>query len=237
MRSFIVIAMFTASLAHAAWNGYTEDRTLELDGDGVAEMKIDAAAGSLTVTGDDGTTIRVNATINVPGKNDDKAKEIIASGLELSLDKMEDTARLEAGFRSGSWGWWGDSPSVDLEVYVPKNLSLDVDDSSGKLSVRNIAAAVMIDDGSGSISVEQVGSLVVDDGSGSIKVIGVDGDVSIEDGSGSISVSKVGGSVIIDDGSGSIDVDDVERDLNIIDDGSGSVNASNVRGEVKGDTS
>ena len=38
MRSFIVIAMFATSLAHAAWNGYTEDRTLELDTDGVSRL-------------------------------------------------------------------------------------------------------------------------------------------------------------------------------------------------------
>ena len=235
MRSFIVIAMFTASLAHAAWNGYTEDRTLELDSEGISALEVDAAAGSLIVSGDDGATIRVKATINVPGKSDEKAQKVIESDLRLSLEKIRDMARLEAGFDSGSWGW-GDSPSVDLEVYVPRGLALDIDDSSGKLSVSNIAADVSIDDSSGSITVEQVGSLIVDDGSGSITIVGVDGDVSIEDGSGSISVSKVGGSVTIDDGSGSIDVDDVERDLNIIDDGSGSVSASNVRGEVKRDT-
>ena len=235
MRSLIVIAMFTASLAHAAWNGYTEDRKLELDADGINAVEIDARAGTLSISGDDGKTIRVHAIINVPGKNDAKAQDIIASDLELSLEKVKDTARLEAGFEPRSWGW-GDSPSVDLEVYVPRNLPLDVEDSSGPLSVQNIDAAVKIDDGSGSIRVEQVGSIAIDDGSGSIKIIGVDGDVSIEDGSGSITVRKVGGSVIIDDGSGSIDVDDVEQDLNIVDDGSGGVNASNVRGTVKQDT-
>ena len=235
MRSFIVLAMFTASFAHAAWNGYTEERTLELDTAGVTALKVDAAAGALSISGDDGETIRVNATINVPGKSEDKAKKIIASDLDLSLDKKEDTARLEAGFRSGSWGW-GDSPSVDLEVYVPQDLALEIEDSSGALSVKNVDAAVMIDDSSGMITVEQVGSLIVDDGSGSIKVVGVDGDVSIEDGSGSISIRKVGGSVTIDDGSGSIDVEDVEHDLNIVDDGSGSVNATNVRGSIIQDT-
>lgn len=235
MRSFIVIAMFTASLAHAAWNGYTEDRELELDADGISALEVDARAGTLSINGDDGKTIRVHAKINVPNKKGAKAQEIIASDLELSLEKIRGAARLEVGFEGGAWGW-GDSPYVDVEVYMPRSLALEVDDSSGPLSVKNIDAAVEIDDGSGSISVEQVGSVVVDDGSGSIKIIGVGGDVSIEDGSGSITVREVGGSVIIDDGSGNIDVDDVEHDLNIIDDGSGGVNASNVRGTVTQDT-
>ena len=84
MRSLIVIAMFTASLAHAAWNGYTEDRTLELDTDGVSTLDIDAGSGSLVVTGIEGLDkILVNATINVPDEDDDDAREMIEKGLRL----------------------------------------------------------------------------------------------------------------------------------------------------------
>ena len=45
MRSFVVIAMFATTLSHAAWNGYTEDRVLELDTDGISRLDIDAGAG------------------------------------------------------------------------------------------------------------------------------------------------------------------------------------------------
>lgn len=235
MRSFIVMMMFAASLAHAAWSGYTEDRDLELDAEGLAALEVDVGAGSLVVTGDTGIDmIHVKATIRVPDKKAEKAQKIIASDLNLSLEKIHDRARLEASFDGGSWAW-GDSPSVDLEVRMPHGLMLEIDDSSGSLEVFNVAADVFIDDGSGSIKVAKVGSIVIDDGSGSIKVDDIAGDVSIEDGSGSISVRQVGGSVIIDDGSGGIDVDDVAQDLTIVDDGSGSLNVSNVRGTVTQD--
>ena len=236
MRSILVMAMFAASLSHAAWNGYTEDRNLELDTRGISAFKVDAGAGSLEVTGvADLQSIHVKATIKVPDHTSDKAREIIASDLILSLEKVRDRATLKAYFDHNSWGF-GDSPTVDLEIRVPHGLALDVDDSSGSLQVIGVASDVVIDDGSGSIKIEQVKSVSIDDGSGSINVISVQGDVSIEDGSGSISVQQVGGSVVIDDGSGGIDVHDVEHDLIIVDDGSGSVNVTDVRGKIENDS-
>jgi hypothetical protein len=228
--------MFAASLTHAAWNGYTEDRLLELDADGVSRLDIDAGAGSLLVAGASGTNkIQVTATINVPDKDEDDALEIIEKRLRLSLDAADGEARLEAYFDNSAWSW-GDSPTVDLDVRVPHGLDLVVDDSSGSLEITDSQSRVEIDDGSGSIRVAGVTSLVIDDGSGSIKVADVAGDVEIEDGSGSITVEKVGGSVTIDDGSGSIDVDDVELDLVIVDDGSGGLDVANVRGDVINDS-
>lgn len=232
MRSLIVIAMFAATLTHAAWNGYTEDRTLELDTDGVAKLDVEAGAGELVVTGTpDITKILVTATINVPDRDEGDALEIIEKDLRLSLEKDDDEARLEGYFDNSGWSW-GDSPSVDLHVRVPEGLAIVVDDSSGSLTISDVSADVEIDDGSGSMRISGVASVVIDDGSGSIRVSDATGDVDIEDGSGSITVEKVGGSVRIDDGSGSIDVSDVELDLVIVDDGSGGLDASNVRGDI-----
>jgi DUF4097 and DUF4098 domain-containing protein YvlB len=230
------MAMFVATLSNAAWNGYTEDRDLELDTTGISSFEIDAGAGSLEITGvDDLDAIQVRATINVPDKDADEANELIAEDLKLSLEKVRDQARLVAHFDNHSWSF-DDSPSVDLDVRVPHGLALLVDDGSGSISVINVNSDISIDDGSGSIKIEKVGSIVIDDGSGSIKIAGVLGDVSVEDGSGSITVEHVGGSVTIDDGSGGIDVLDVEHDLIIIDDGSGSVSATDVRGKFEQDT-
>jgi len=233
MRSLIVMAMFTASLSNAAWNGYTEDRDLELDTQGIKVFEVDAGAGSLAIEGVAGIqNIYVKATINVPDESADKAKEIIASDLKLSLEKVRDHARLVANFDRRFWGF-GDPPSIDLEIRVPHSMALDIDDGSGSLTVINVGADVAIDDGSGSIKIEQVNGVVIDDGSGSITIVGVAGDVSVDDGSGSITIEHVGGSVIIDDGSGGITVVDVEKDLIIVDDGSGSLKTADIRGQIK----
>ena len=232
MRSLIVIGMFAATLTHAAWNGYTEDRSLELATDGISRLGIDAGAGSLEVRGvDDEGRITVKATINVPDADDEEAQEQIAKHLRLTLEKVRGEARLIANFE-GSSRMWRDSPTVDLDVSVPRSIALFVDDGSGAIDITGLDSDVTIDDGSGSIRVDQVRSLTIDDGSGSITVSGIAGDVDIEDGSGSIEIRHVGGGVRIDDGSGGIDVADVEADLVIENDGSGGLKATDVRGRV-----
>ena len=235
MRSFIVMAMFTASLAHAGWNDYEEVRELDIEAAGASEFFIDAGAGSMTVTGDGDTDeIQVTATIFVDTNDDEKAERIIADRLTLSLERDGDRIELKSYFEDGMWG--NSSGGVKLEVVMPQGLALRVDDGSGSIVIEDTEGDVEVDDGSGSLKIYNAGSVEVDDGSGSIVIEGATGDISIIDGSGSITVSEVGGSVTVDDGSGSINIDDVEKDVIIEDAGSGGLNVRNVRGTVESDT-
>jgi hypothetical protein len=235
MRSFIVMAMFIASAAQADWGDYEEERDLELDASGLSDFFIDAGAGSMTVNGDDNAkSITVTATIQVDSNDDEKAQELIAKSLTLTLERDGDRAVLKSMFDNSTWS--NDSGSVKLEVTMPAGIPLRIDDGSGSIIVQDTKSDLEVDDGSGSLKIYNVGALKIDDGSGSILVEKATGDVSIIDGSGSITVSEVGGSVTIDDGSGSINVSDVEKDLIIEEDGSGGLNVSNVRGSVEADT-
>lgn len=181
-------------------------------------LLIDAGAGPLTVEGDSGDSIRVEAGIYQTSANDDYRVVLEADG--------ENAARIIAEAASSSFGT---SDYIDLSVRVPRSIELQVDDGSGSIRIRNVDGHVDIEDQSGSLEVSNVGGhLTIDDGSGSIAVDGVGGDVTIEDGSGSIEVSNVGGTVSVDDGSGSISVSDA-GDFELIDDGSGSVRLNNIR--------
>lgn len=236
MRGFIVLAMLTASLAHAGWSDYEETRELNLEASNLQQFSIVAGAGSLHVTGVEGASqIEVKATIGIPGASEEKAQSIIAKRMTLTLERHGDEVVLEAGFDDGFMGIGSDA-YIALEIEVPEGMALRIDDGSGSLRVEGTKSDIVIDDGSGSIDVKNVASVKIDDGSGSIEIADALGDVSIVDGSGSITVRRVGGSVTVDDGSGSIRVSDVENDLTIIDDGSGSLNFNNIRGAVDADT-
>jgi hypothetical protein len=236
MKGFVVMAMFLASFAHAAWNNYTEVRDLELDAADVEQIDIDAGAGSMSVKGVDGLNkILVKATIEVPDADEDEAIKFIDKKMRLTLDKRGARAQLQAFFEQGFFGG-SKGAGIDLEVSVPLGMAVHIDDGSGSIEVADVASDVTIDDGSGSIDVRGAASLFIDDGSGSIDVKMIGGDVSITDGSGGIKVHEVAGSVTIDDGSGSISVSDVEQDLIIVEDGSGGVSISNVGGTVEQDS-
>ena len=235
MRNLFVTGLLLAGFTTAAASDYAETRELSLDAGGVDSLSIDAGAGSIEVKGDPGLDrIAVVARIVVEDADEESASKTIARSMTLSLERDDNVARLEARFRRGFWGG-GNGARIDLEVRVPAQLGLSIEDGSGYIEVQGLAAAVSIDDGSGSIDVRDVGSVYIDDGSGSIDVQAVAGDVTIDDGSGSIDVRHVGGTVTVDDGSGDIDVRDVEMDVIIIDSGSGGVRLSDVRGRVEQD--
>ncbi len=230
------MTLFIASQALAAGNDYEEVHELSLDTRGIELLSVDNGSGSIDIKGDSGTdAIAVTATVLVPGKNQDKAREKIEDDLVLTLERDGDTAVLKAYFRQGGGFFnFGDSPSVQLEIRMPADLHLEVDDGSGSIDIQGVRGDIMLDDGSGPVTMVDVGGNVkIDDGSGSISVQGVGGNISINDGSGGIRVRGVAGSVIVDDGSGSIEVSDVEKDLTIVNDGSGGLDFSNIAGQVE----
>ena len=115
MRSIIVMAMFTVSLAYAA-DDYEEQRELNLGAGGIKTVDVDAGAGSLEISGVSGADeISVTATIRVPDRDQEEAREIIEADLVLTLEKRGDTAFLKADFDHQGWSF-RDSPTVDLLV-------------------------------------------------------------------------------------------------------------------------
>ena len=233
MRTYLILAMFTASLANASWRDYEESRELTLNAGGIDTVEIEAGAGSLEVRGSaDAQAISVTALIQVPEK-EEKAQKVIETDLVLTLERDGDTAVLNGYFESAGWGW-GDSPSIRLEVEVPDRVALEIEDGAGSIKIWDVSGNIAIEDGSGSLQMSNVGGDIrIEDGSGSISVDGVGGDISIDDGSGSITVKDVRGSVVVDDGSGGINVTDVDADLIIEDDGSGSLNFARIDGRVE----
>lgn len=236
MRGIIVLAMFTASLAHAAWSDYEELRELKLDATRIQALKVDAGSGSMKIKGLDGSNeIVVLATIAVPGAGDEKAQKLINEKMTLTLERHGDSAQLKSMFADGIFGT-DSNASIALDITVPPGISIDVDDGAGSIDIFDVAADVSVTDGAGSIEIRNIANLRIDDGSGSIEVVNASGNVVIDDGSGSIRVRHVNGSVTVEDGSGSINVSDVDEDLIIVDDGSGGLRFSDIRGRVDAET-
>jgi hypothetical protein len=130
-------------------------------------------------------------------------------------------------FRTGG----RDIARIDLTVLVPEGMAVDIDDSSGDMTVLR-TGDLRIEDSSGSLRVTDIdGSVEIDDSSGDVSVRDVTGSVEIEDGSGGLDVSRIGGSLRLSDGSGGIEVTAIEGDVVVDSDGSGSIEARDVGGD------
>lgn len=229
MKKVLILFALPAAVAATASGDCRYERTVSpqiSDSAGIDRVHIEARAGSLEVVGSSGSTI--------------EARGVACSSHEDILDRIGLSSK-----RSGStlWivvevpernGWWPRHREMrlDLEVSVPSDMAVSIDDGSGSIWVRDVGD-LDIEDGSGSISVRSVRSVRIDDGSGDIEIEDVADLVQIEDGSGSIDIRNVRGSVdIIDDGSGGIEIVEIAGDVEIGDDGSGSIYVSDVGGDL-----
>jgi len=230
MRTKVLLITLLILCTTAAFS-FEKVQDLSLNTEGIHTLKIDSGSGFLKVTGNESLrAVEVKAEIIVKGKSDKDADEYIRKNVVLTLEKNGDKAILVSKFKNKLFSG---SRVINLTVNVPKNIHLDVDDSSGEMSIQDITGDIYVDDGSGEIGIENIrGNVKIDDGSGSVSVSDVEGDVSIDDGSGTIDVSGVSGTVVVDDGSGSINIEGVGGDVHIKDDGSGSLIIRDVKGKV-----
>jgi len=202
----------------------TIDRTFDIAG--IKKLEVEAGAGLLDINGKS-------------GRQDILIRARLCSSSEEVLEKMavesvkdSDMVHIETQFPNKD-SWFGsESAHIDLRLTIPSGMHLDVEDSSGRASVKNVASLSM-KDSSGELVIEDVqGDLAVIDSSGSIEIEGVGGDVELTDSSGGIYASDVTGSVlVIADSSGEIRVKDVAKDVIVERDSSGAIDVTNVGGD------
>ena len=187
-------------------------------------LRVDAGAGTLSITGVEGADeFRIAAKLCA---SDERRLEGL--GVTLSGDRLDTTYPSNRG---GIFSWGGNGYArIDLAVEVPVDTNLRVDDGSGIIHMSG-TGDVTLEDGSGNIFVSDVGSLTLEDGSGNLRIRGVNGDLRLQDTSGSLDVAGVSGNVVVDDGSGNLVIREVGGDVTVSD-GSGSVTVETVGGSV-----
>jgi hypothetical protein len=227
LAAFALVATLpTLALAQS----YDEPRNATVNADGATLVKVDARAGQLRVTGrTDLTEVRVRGTARASSRSllADIKVEAVRNGNEVTVRAILPEARDCCN--------WDNEALLDLVIEVPAKLALDVDDTSGDMTIESVDAKIRIEDTSGGIRVRDAGGDVwISDSSGGIDVRGVKGSVDIdEDTSGEIEVYDVTGSVHVGrDSSGSIDVSRVGGDFGVDHDGSGSIDYDGVKGRV-----
>ena len=231
MRSPLVMLAAAVILpASALAQDYDAPRNATVNPSGATILRVDARSGSLRVTGRaELTEVRVRGTARASARDilEDIKLEAVRNGNEVTV------RALIPEFRNRNWD--NDHAMLDLVIEVPAALPVDIDDTSGDLTVESVAGRIRIDDNSGNIRVRDAGAdVLIRDSSGGIDVQGVKGSVDIEeDSSGEIEVYDVTGSVHVGrDSSGSIDVSRVGGDFVVERDGSGSIDYDGVKGKV-----
>jgi hypothetical protein len=217
-----------AGAADAQWrDGYTADRSASASTRGARVIRIDARAGTLRVDGRSGSD-----EVRARGKARASSRRLLVD-VRLVAERRGDVVEVRAEMPEHDDDWNGEQwTALDLEIEVPADARLEVEDTSGDAELRGVGELSIVD-GSGELRVEGVaGALDVRDGSGEVSITDARGDVHIRDGSGDLVLRRVRGTVDVEsDGSGGIDVADVGG-LRVESKGSGSVHADGVEGDL-----
>ncbi|HEX7190594.1 MAG TPA: hypothetical protein VF381_03375 [Thermoanaerobaculia bacterium] len=232
IAALIVTFLFGAAAAQAGLFDecdHRAHRSAQLDMAGVSHVIVIAKAGSLRVEGRQGVR-----TVAASGEACSSDEDVLRD-ITLTATRSGSTATIEAHVPEiSSWIFFGgNNAALDFTVTLPPNVPVDINDTSGGMTVVNVGTC-SIDDTSGEIDVRRVhGDLTIRDTSGGIYISDVAGTVHVpRDTSGELSVQKVGGDVSIDEkGSGSVTIRDVKRNVHIGHKGSGSIYVSDVGGD------
>jgi hypothetical protein len=251
------VALVSALVATVASGGVQAwdckfEKTIELTMNlsGSEELSIAAKAGDLKVTGH-----ADRSEAHILGKVCASKAEWLDETRVLTEGGRQASIAVETPAMENGWTFFSSRYLyVDLEIDVPAAVALDIQDSSGDVTVRG-TGPVNLNDSSGDIILEDVnGRVVLKDSSGDIELHRVAGDVTVrQDSSGDIYGSDISGSVLVEhDSSGDIRFEGlqgdyvVERDssgdivaktvsgaFRVVNDGSGDVSYTDVSGEVE----
>lgn len=210
------------------------DKELSVMRGDINNLSIDVGSGSLTVRGEDVEEINVFAKVYSTKYNDiDDLHEAFSEKVDFSLDNDGSVIRLKACDKKGILGRKDSKISIDVEVIVPRNMNLEIDDGSGTMHVSDLQGLLSIDDSSGSATIKNIGNnLTIDDGSGNLEIDSIKGDVHIDDGSGKLILTNIHGDLFVEDGSGELNVTNVTGNMTL-EDGSGSVIVNELAGKFK----
>lgn len=258
------ITLMEESNKNLGYQQFSGKINMKVDASDISSFYIDSGAGYKFLTSTDGSDILVKVEIVITTKKSKNAYETLDKYLNLELEKSRDQVKLTSLFdfenndKNISTGGFFSSPErkINLEIAIPKNLTVKMNDRSGEVEIRNLSSDLKIVDGSGGLVIDGLeGELDLVDHSGNLDIRKVNWEseqlysVKIKDYSGELRLEKVAGNIVIDDHSGEIiikgsrgmlSLDDTSGGISVkdhtgdsdIDDSSGEITVSKVDGSV-----
>jgi DUF4097 and DUF4098 domain-containing protein YvlB len=189
-----------------------ENKTLKVDATKPVSLKVENAAGNVTVTGADVKSVQVKAVKTAYDSSQARADAEVKT-IQYSIKQDGNTVTLTYELPP-SMNFSNNVNTVSFIVTVPSQTAVDIKSSTGKVSVTGVDGQVSIGNKFGDISAEKVdGALDAQTNSGAIDVSSVNadrGNVKLNSGFGTISMSQVSGTnITAESNSGKLDLKNV----------------------------
>ncbi len=161
-----------------------------------SQVTVRTARGNITVTADDTQQISVTARKSANAAGESEAQERV-NHAHVTVTKTDNGFLVEPQGQNDSDGTIG----VELEVHVPKNITVDAKTDRGGVQISGIAGNVTVESQHGAIEVRQSGADVSVDSrndSDDVRVVGAGGNVRVSGRGAQVEISDVQGAVTLD---------------------------------------
>jgi DUF4097 and DUF4098 domain-containing protein YvlB len=167
--------------------------------EGPARLRVTTGDAHIHVTGGEGSAIDARVTTQHWKIGGDGIQIIDRqNGNEVEIEIRFPRRWMEIGFNNRR---------VDVELKVPREISLNLMTGDGNIDLRGIEGAVTLRTGDGQLELDDVsGTVRADTGDGAVRLNRARGDLTLETGDGKIDVTEADGALRVQTGDGPVRV-------------------------------
>ena len=212
--------------------------TKSLSNEAIKDVQVRTSGGSISV---EGVASQARVEVYVSSNNnkelskaeiDQRLKEMYDLSVSAASGKLTASAKPKERIKD-----WKKALNISFKVFVPRNVSTDLETSGGSISLTNLSGTLEFSTSGGSLDVDNVSGKVHGKTSGgSINLENSKDDIQLSTSGGSIDAKNCDGKLRLSTSGGSLDLSDLKGDIEATTSG-GSVHGKSIGGELVTHTS
>jgi len=214
--------------------------TKSLSGESIKNIEAKTSGGSISVTGGSSSDARIEVYVSPSNSNSSMTKEELKQRLEelYNLDVSVSNGKLTAVAKSKQQiKDWKKALSIAFKIYVPQNVSTDLNTSGGSISLNNLSGRQNFATSGGSLNLDKIsGEIDGRTSGGSVQVKNSKDDIHLTTSGGSITASDCSGKLELKTSGGSLNFSNLKGSIDAVTSG-GSIDGKAIEGELKAHTS
>jgi hypothetical protein len=189
-----------------------ENKILKVDAEKPTTLNVATAAGSVNVRGANVETVQVKVVKTARASSQARADEEV-KGIKYSIEQTGNTINIRYELPQ-SVNLNNNINTVDFDVTVPNEVTVNVDGSMGEVDVAGTKGNVDINNDFGDVTIEDIeGALTVQTNSGNVNAISIvagEENIDLRSDFGGVTLEKAGGKdIVLDSNSGTITLSEV----------------------------
>ncbi len=240
MKTYLLILLVACQSAVAFgqdWNKTPYD-TKSLSGSGIKAVFVQTSGGSITVSGAESQSPRVEIYVHGNNGDDNLSREEIKKRLDKDYDLEVSVSGNEVHAiakrkHEGGFSWDGKRQlNISFKIYVPKQVSTHLSTSGGNINLDNLTGEENFGTSGGNLRIDALnGNIKGETSGGNVDVFNSGSNINLETSGGNIHAGNCNGKIRLETSGGSLRLENLKGSINANTSG-GNVNANNIEGEL-----